>query len=110
MAKEQSGHSYIFWSMPIITFSPVANFGDHPLAVENSSQKYQWYSSWLDTNKNVVAKIPMKWKFVLSDVHRNIIKGNKVSYIFILVVFPMYVAFLQCSFLDDFETVAFFIM
>ena len=31
VAKEQSGHSYVFWSMPIIKFSPVANFGDHPL-------------------------------------------------------------------------------
>ena len=32
MAKVQSNHFYSFWSMPIIKFSPVANFGDHPLA------------------------------------------------------------------------------
>ena len=31
LAKEQSGHSHIFWSMPIITFSPVSNFGDQSL-------------------------------------------------------------------------------
>ena len=31
LAKEQSSHSYTFWSMPIITFSSVANFSDHPL-------------------------------------------------------------------------------
>ena len=31
LAKGQPGHSYIFRSMPIITYSPVANFGDQSL-------------------------------------------------------------------------------
>ena len=33
----QPGNSYIFWSMPIITFSPVTNFADHPLIFQKIS-------------------------------------------------------------------------
>ena len=40
LTKEQSGNSYIFWSMPVITFSQVANFGDHPLRVKNNLFPY----------------------------------------------------------------------
>ena len=32
-AKVQLGHSYTFGTMPIMLFSPVANFGDHPLTI-----------------------------------------------------------------------------
>ena len=32
MAKEQFGHSYTFWTMAIMIFSPVSNLLHHPLA------------------------------------------------------------------------------
>ena len=31
LEKEQAGHSYIFWTMPIMIFSQVSNFGDQSL-------------------------------------------------------------------------------
>ena len=31
LAKEQLGHSYIFWAMPILIFSPFANFGNQSI-------------------------------------------------------------------------------
>ena len=31
LAKGQFDHSYTFWTMPILIFSPGANFGHHPL-------------------------------------------------------------------------------
>ena len=31
LAKVQFDHSYTFWNMPILIFSPGANFGHHPL-------------------------------------------------------------------------------
>ena len=31
LAKGQLDHSYTFWTMPIMIFSSVANFGNHPL-------------------------------------------------------------------------------
>ena len=37
LAKEQPGHSYTFWTMPILIFSPFANFGKHSLVLKNRS-------------------------------------------------------------------------
>ena len=33
LTKGQHGHFYTFWTMPIMIFGPVANFGDHSLII-----------------------------------------------------------------------------
>ena len=33
LTKEEAGHSYTFWSMPIMIFGPVSNFGDQSLCI-----------------------------------------------------------------------------
>ena len=50
LAKEQSGQSYIFWFMPIITFSPVAKFGDHPLCAICDKKNSP---TWMNTQKTL---------------------------------------------------------
>ena len=38
LAKEQLGHSYIFWTMPILIFCQFANFGNQSLVYKNHAQ------------------------------------------------------------------------
>ena len=38
LAKRQFDHWYTFWTMPILIFSPGANFGHHPLKIT-----YVWF-------------------------------------------------------------------
>ena len=41
------GHSYIFWSIAIKKFSPVANFGDHPLYGLQKCLKMCLHNTWM---------------------------------------------------------------
>ena len=44
LAKEQFGHSYTFWTMVIIIFSPVSNSSNHPLIIffQTLSPFWKW--------------------------------------------------------------------
>ena len=45
LAKGQLGHSYTFWTMPIMIFSPVSNFG-------NQSLRLTFLSLWFSFSQN----------------------------------------------------------
>ena len=61
LAKEQLGHSYTFWTMTILIFSPVANFGQQSLPSifrEEVKPRYVWLTSWeLSTNNLAVVSL-----------------------------------------------------
>ena len=46
LAKERFGHSDTFWAMPIMIFSPVANFGDQSLIFNSKKKQILWHF-WL---------------------------------------------------------------
>ena len=50
LTEEEAGHSYTFWTMPIMIFSPASNFGDQSLLLKVSSSQKQFLMACRNPN------------------------------------------------------------
>ena len=82
-----------FWSMPIVTFSPVANFGDHPLCICNlfllrfswqfeefSFSKLHFSRRENTEEKSILNKRGEQIDVVISKKFRQMSAGSKIIY------------------------------
>ena len=59
LAKGQLGHSYTFWTIPVMIFSPVSNFGDQSLVIWGHS-----ITTWTKFRLFLTTYLPLRGHFL----------------------------------------------
>ena len=61
LTKEQFGRSYIFWTMPIIIFSPVSNSSNHTLSKMGQIKKKRHYITLNSPQNGIIICLIYFW-------------------------------------------------